>query len=146
MEPDQTPIDPQFGQKRLSDATVQELQLELFRRSKASDYHVEQFIAILLDNRRLWLGAVIDRLGINKAGHQLEPFSMIKLRDIDQNYWNADTLFLLCPSRSAADELITLLPMDEFACMPNVEGDEEVVDDALGGGDCGAVILKFWWD
>lgn len=115
MQRDQSPIDPRFTEKRLSDATVQELQLELFRRSKASDYNIEQFISILLANRGLWRGAVIDCLGINKAGHQLEPFSMIKLRDIDQNYWNADTLFLLCPSRSAADELIALLPMDEFS-------------------------------
>jgi hypothetical protein len=146
MQDREFPIDARFSRKELGNATVQEIQLELFRRCKASDYDVDQFISVLLAHRHLWRGAVIDRLGINKAGHQLEPFSMIKLRDIDQNFWNADTLFVLCQSRSAADELIALLPGEKFACMPSVEDDPATVDDALGGGNREEVILQFWWD
>src|SRR4051812_37248764 len=99
-------IDPKFGSKRLADATVQEIHLELFRRSVASEYRLDEFISILLANRHLWRGAIMDRLGISEGGHWLQPTSMIKLRDINQNFWNADTLHLLCPSRAAADELV----------------------------------------
>lgn len=140
------PIDPNFTAKRLADATVQEIQLELFRRSVAAEYHVDEFIAILLDNRHLWRGGVIDRLGVNEGGFWLQPSSMIKLRDIDQNFWNADTLYLLCPTRAAAEELIDKLPMERFACMPSIEAEPQVVDRALGGGGKGNVVLRFWWD
>jgi hypothetical protein len=37
----------------------------------------------LLANRRLWCGALLDRLG---------DAAMIKLRDLDENVWNVDTL------------------------------------------------------
>ena len=140
------PIDPAFADKRLRDATVQEIQLELFRRSVASELDVDRFIAVLLANCHLWRGAIIDRLGINEGGYWLQPSSMIKLRDIDQNYWNADTLHLLCLTRAASDELVAKLPMEEFGCMPEIEDDPKVIDRALGGGDDGAVILRFWWD
>lgn len=140
-------IDPRFSEKRLADATVQEIQLELFRRSVATEYRVAEFIDVLLANRRLWSGAVIDRLGISEGGYWLQPSSMIKLRDIGQNFWNADTLYVLCPDRAAADELVGLLPMERFGCMPSVEDDEEVVNGALGTGrDKHTVIVRFWWD
>jgi hypothetical protein len=142
----QFPIEPNFSGKRLSDATVQEIHLELFRRSIAAEFAVDRFIEILLANRHLWRGLLIDRLGVSERGHRLQPSSMIKLRDIDQNFWNADTLHLLCPNRQAAEELVAKLPMEEFACMPSIEDDPQVVDRALGGGDDGAVILQFWWD
>jgi hypothetical protein len=35
------PIDPNFTAKRLPDVTVQEIQLELFRRSVAAEYYVD---------------------------------------------------------------------------------------------------------
>ena len=140
------PIDPHFGAKRLADATVQEIQLELFRRSVAAQFDVDQFIAILLDNRHLWRGAVIDGLGVNEGGSRLQPSSLIKLRDIDDNFWNADTLYLLCPNRAAAEKLVTKLPMERFAGMPSIEDDPQIIDRALGGGNDGLVVLRFWWD
>src|SRR4051812_3788487 len=96
------PILPDFGQKPLTAATVQELQLELFRRSVAPRSEVDEFIRLLLESRDLWRGLIIDRLGVNEGGHWLQPASMIKLRNIHQNYWNADTLFVLCPNIDAA--------------------------------------------
>lgn len=140
------PISPLFTEKRLGDATVQEIQLEMFRRSVASNFDVDGFIAVLLDNRELWRGAISDRLGVNEGGHWLQPSSLIKLRDIDQNTWNADALYVLCPDRAAGDALIAKLPMERFACMATVDADARVVDRALGGEEDGVVIVRFWWD
>src|SRR6266536_367723 len=126
-------IRPDFGQKTLITATVQELQLELFRRSVAADSDVEECIRLLLESQHLWRGLIIDRLGVNEGGHWLQPSSFIKLRNIHQNYWNADTLFVLCLNRDAAEELKNRFPLDRFAVMIDVKNDPEEVDDALGG-------------
>ena len=148
MPNDDHPIDPQFSSKRLSDATVQEIELELLRRSVVGEYKVAaEFINILLENRRLWRGLIVDRLGVNEGGHWLQPMAMIKLRDIEQNFWNADTVYVLCSGSAAADELLAKLSMEKFGCMPVKDDDPEIVQSALGGGrDEGAVILRFWWD
>jgi hypothetical protein len=71
---------------------------------------------------------------------------MIKLRDIDGNFWNADTLYVLCDSRAAADELVAKLPMERFGCLAKVEDDQRIIRRALGGGKEGPVIVSFWWD
>jgi hypothetical protein len=140
-------IDPLFGDKPLSEATVQEIQLELFRRSVAAEFDVNRFISVLLANRQLWSGAVIDRVGINDPDcFPLSPMSMIKLRDIAQNFWNADTLYVLCPNCAAADELIAKVPMEEFACMPDVVDDKNVLGSAMGTRAFDEVIVRFWWD
>jgi hypothetical protein len=140
-------IDPKFGDKRLANATVQEIQLELFRRSVAAEFDMDRFISVLLSNRHLWSGMVIDRVGINDPDcFPLSPMSMIKLRDIAQNFWNADTLYVLCPNRAAADELIAKMPMEKFACMPDVVDDKRVLGSALGTRAFDEVIVRFWWD
>lgn len=55
-------------------------------------------------------------------------------------------MFLLCPSRAVADEPVEKLPGDRFAAMPSTQDDPKVIDRALGGGEDGAVVLRFWWD
>jgi hypothetical protein len=140
------PIDPNFGERLLRDATVQEIHLELFRRTIAPNVHLDEFICVLLANRNLWRGAVIDNLGVSEGGFWLQPSSMIKLRDIDEDFWNADTLYVLCDGRAAADELAAMLPMERFGCLTRVEDDPRIIRRALGGGREGPVIVSFWWD
>jgi hypothetical protein len=140
------PIRPDFREKPLSAATVQELQLELFRRSVVSESEAGRFTQILLDSQDLWRGLIIDRLGISEGGHWLQPCSMIKLRNIHENYWNADTVFILCPSFDAARILAARFPPDQFATMIDIKEDLNEVDRALGGSDAGLVILRAWWD
>ena len=130
----------------LSSVSVQDIQFELLRRSAGGEFEVEAVIDIFKANPHLWTGAIIDRLGVNERGHRLPPMSMIKLRDIGTNYWNADTLLVLCPGRAAADELAALLPMERFGCMIDIKDDETELDRALGGADDGVVILRAWWD
>lgn len=65
---------------------AQAIQLTLLRRSSFNELNGVRVARDLLANRRLWCAALIDRLG-NDA--------LIKLRDLDQNIWNVDTLYVL---------------------------------------------------
>ena len=78
----------------LSAATVQQIQFELFRRSAVSveyGYLVQPIIDVLRTRADLWTGMVIDRIHLGHRGHGLLPMTMIPLRDVSQNFWNADT-------------------------------------------------------
>ena len=101
---------------------------------------------ILIDSQDIWRGFIIDRLGISEGGHWLQPCSMIKLRNIHENYWNADTVFILCPSQDAARALAARFTPEQFAAMVDIKEDPKEVDRALGGGDAGTAILRAWWD
>ena len=65
---------------------VQAIQLDLLRRSSFNNLDGVQVANDLLAHRRLWCAALIDRLGSD---------ALIKLRDLDDNYWNVDTLYVL---------------------------------------------------
>ncbi len=94
----------------------------------------------------LWTGMVVDRIHVGHRGHGLLPMTMIPLRDVGQNFWNADTLYLLCPTRAAADGLAALLPVDRFGCSVDVYDDPDQLGSALGGADDGVAILQAGWD
>src|SRR5215471_17883930 len=81
----------------LRDASVQEIQLELLRRTKFNAFDRERVYASLMAHRDLWLAVLLDRPGVaNYAEPGLPLMSgLIKLRDLPDNIWNADTLYIL---------------------------------------------------
>lgn len=78
----------------LRDATAQEIQLELLRRTKFNDLDGERVLASLLKHRDLWLAALLDRPGLADYAEPclLLISGLIKLRDLPGNIWNVDTL------------------------------------------------------
>jgi hypothetical protein len=61
----------------------------------------EVVYASLLKHRHLWLAALLDRPGVpnyTEPGFFLTA-GLIKLRDLPDNFWNADTLFILTRTR-----------------------------------------------
>jgi len=70
----------------LTITTIQAIQFDLMRRSSFNNFDGPRVARDLLRHRRLWCGAILDRLGDD---------ALIKLRDIDENYWNVDTLYVL---------------------------------------------------
>ena len=80
----------------LRGASVQDIQLELLRRTCFNALDGENVYASLLKHRDLWLAALLDRPGVpNYAEPGLLLVSgLIKLRDLPDNFWNADILFI----------------------------------------------------
>ena len=81
----------------LRDASVQDIQLELLRRTSFNALDGEKVHATLLKHQDLWLAALLDKPGVpnySEPGH-LTISGLIKLRDLADNTWNADTLFIL---------------------------------------------------
>jgi hypothetical protein len=85
------------------------------------------------------------RRSVSRAGH-LAASGLIKLRDLSDNCWNADTLYILSPSASAARRLARLIEDEEWCGMTQIHTDQEEVDAALGSGKEERAIVSVWWD
>src|SRR3954453_17755676 len=84
----------------LRDASVQDIQLELLRRTSFNALDGERVCASLLKHRDLWRAALLDRPGVANYAEPglLLMGGLIKLRDLADSIWNADTLFILTPT------------------------------------------------
>lgn len=131
----------------LQNATVQEIQLELLRRTRMNALDGERICASLARHRHLWRAVLLDRPGLPnylKPGHLLTS-GLIKLRDLPHNDWNADTLFLLTPTQQQARELARIAEEEDWAGEIRVYDDQEEIDRALGTGEEYG-LLSVWWD
>lgn len=132
----------------LRDATVQDIQLELIRRSTHNAFDGEKVHASLLKHRSLWTAVLLDRPGVAnyaKPSHLL-TMGLIKLRDLPYNEWNADELCILTPTREAAKELANIAEDEEWCAETVVYEDQAVMDNALGVGRMEFGLLSIWWD
>jgi hypothetical protein len=129
----------------LREAAIQEIQLELIRRTQFNAFDGERVYRSLVEHRNLWEAVLFDRLSSRLPGI-LPPGSLIKLRDLSSNLWNADTLYILTPNAAAARMLAGLHKSAEWCGEVYVFEDAEQVDNALGGDDRGKAIVRVWWD
>lgn len=129
------------------DASVQDIQLELVRRTGFNALDGERVHASLLKHRHLWSAALLDRPGApNHAEPGLLPISgLIKLRDLPDNFWNADTLFILTPTRREAKQLAAITE-EEWGGEVHVYEDQAETDRALDIGRQEFGLLSVWWD
>ena len=120
----------------LTNATVQEIQLELIRRTQHNSFDGEQVHRDLLERRDLWEAVLLDRP---------DPTSLIKLRDLSGNYWNTDTLFILAVDEAGAYRLKEL---GEQWLADSVETyGAEATGRELGTSDPGPRrLVQMWWD
>src|SRR5438874_8474487 len=97
----------------LTEASVQEIQLELMRRRQFNQFDGPKIVASLRRHRKLWRAVLMDRLGfITQNGHA--NWAMIKLRDIPKNYWNVDDLYILTDKLDEAKELQRIAEEEEW--------------------------------
>lgn len=130
----------------LSNATVQEIQLELIKRASRDDaMDGEQVVASLLKHRDLWVAVMSDRFCLSNPG-RLPSVGLIKLRDLNTNFWNADTMYILTETKDKAHRLATIIEEEEWGGLVRVHNDEEDVQQALGGGEPEQVVVSVWWD
>ncbi|QEL16812.1 hypothetical protein [Limnoglobus roseus] len=133
---------------RLRDATVQDIQFELLRRTKFNALDGERVRDSLLKHRHLWHAVLLDRPGVPNYADpsHLLTAGLIKLRDLPDNLWNADTLFVLTPSRSDAEQLMAVAQAEDWGGEATVHSDQEETDRALGTGRQEYGLLSIWWD
>jgi len=132
----------------LRDASVQEIQLELIRRTTFNALDGEKVCASLLKNRHLWLAVLLDRPGFSDYDHptHLLIMGLIKLRDLDQNFWNADTLFILTRTHAQARELARIAEEEDWSGEIQLYEDQKEIDRALGTGREDYGLVSIWWD
>lgn len=131
--------------------TIQELQFELMERASFNGFDGEKVVASLQNHSNLWRGVVMDRAyygEANEHGWVSGGVNLIKLRDIKDNYWNVDTLFIL-PTQGKETEL-ELLAQEWGADEVDWVGGEEACR-MLGsyspeGRSNSKAILRVWWD
>lgn len=132
----------------LRNATVQEIQLELIRRTRFNAFDGERIYAGLIKHRAYWQAVLLDRPGVpnyQKPGH-LPMLGLIKLRDLDDDFWNADHLFILTAKREHAAHLARTIEEEDWGGEKPILYDQDDIDSALGIGrqECG--LLSIWWD
>jgi hypothetical protein len=132
----------------LRDASVQDIHLELIRRTKFNDMDGERIVASLLAHRHLWLAVLLDRPGVPNYAkpRRLLTAGLIKLRDLPDNYWNADQLFILTRTREQAHRLAQIADEEDWCGMIELYENQEDIDYALGTGRQEYGLLSIWWD
>jgi hypothetical protein len=127
----------------LRDATVQEIQLELIRRSRPGEFPGERVVADLTAHPELWEAAMMDTFCFSNSG-KLPRIGLIKLRDLPENFWNADSLYILTPDVASARALVEIA--EHWGGMVLLHDDLEEVQGALGGTGHDQAVVSVWWD
>lgn len=135
-----------FEEHQLKDATVQEIQLELMRRRRFNEFDGPRIVADLLAVQELWQGVFMDRL-VHQFGDDRPTMGLIKLRDLPGNYWNVDSLFILCEDETKARELQRHIEQRDWKADDiELTTDPDRVGSMLGMFPTNQAILELWWD
>ena len=118
---------------RLTEATVQEIQLELIRRHQHNYFDGEEVAEDLMAHREWWEAVLMD----TSAG-------LVKLRDLGDNFWNVDTLYILATNEHSARRLAKL--GERWLADTVAVYDEEETNWELGGGIEEQRLVTMWWD
>lgn len=119
--------------------TIQDIQFQLMEEASFNGFNGKQVVRDLKAHPELWQGVVMDRAGYGGC------ISLIKLRDISENYWNVDTVYILA-KKGKENELYDLAETwnaDEIDWIPDKEAQR-----ALGswGPSKEKQLLRVWWD
>ena len=126
---------------------IQQLELEIIKNTEHNNFEGKRVAKDLEDNQFLWRGVIMDRMAIIRVMSSDKPFytagiNLIKLRDIEQGIWNADTLFILSSESDdkKLEEMAKAWNADEVSWIS-----EEQANMWLGGGK-NKRVLMVWWD
>jgi hypothetical protein len=120
----------------LTEASVQEIQLELIRRHRFNMFDGPKIVTSLRDHRSLWTAVLMG---------QGSSSDLITLRDLPQNFWNADTLYILTHDYASAAAWERIAEEEQWHA-----DDVQVIwgnacADRLGTSEPG-YLVQFWWD
>ena len=125
----------------LTTATIQDIHLELIRRSEHNAFHGDRVLADLLIHRQDWQAVLFDTYGL--ATDRGLPARLLKLRDMAANDYNADTLYILAVDAAAAQRLGALA--EAWGAEPRIYSQEDT-ERALGTSCTNERLVQMWWD
>jgi hypothetical protein len=134
----QTLFDPSTP---LATATVQDIHLELIRRSEHNAFQGTRVLADLLAHHQDWQAMLFDTYGL--ATDRGLPARLLKLRDMASNDYNADTLYILAVDEAAAHRLAALT--EAWGAEPHIYSQEDT-ERALGTSCAIERLVQMWWD
>lgn len=141
------PVVHMNNEQLLSEASVQDIQLELIRRHKYNEFDGQRVYDFLMKHRELWQAVIMDRLGYVSAKYDSGAnWGLIKLRDLPGNIWNVDTLIIMTDSVSTATQLAGLLDDADLGGEKAVIESSEATSAALGTYPCHKGLVSVWWD
>ncbi len=117
----------------LRKATIQDIQLELIQRHRYNNFDGRRVVADLLAYRDWWEAVLMDRMD-----------DLIKLRDVSDNFWNVDTLYILATNARNAWRLAELA--EDWQADTVEVFEEEATERELGGGIEEQRLVVVWWD
>jgi len=123
---------------------IQRLQLELIRNASFNNFDGEQVVKDLVENKELWEGVVMWREAFSRR------IDLICLRDISQDVWNVDTLYILVESEEKLNKLLQIVATWNADEVDVIKGEE--AQDLLGfwsreDAEKGLpIIVRVWWD
>ena len=129
----------------LSEAGIQEIQLELIRRRQFNAFDGQRVVDCLQQHRDLWEAVMMERLALSHPGG-LPTLGLMKLRDLSKDEWNVDTLYILTSNRENAERLAEIFSLRQWGGMVDIHTQWDEVDSALGGAKPGQAIVSIWWD
>jgi len=132
----------------LTEASVQEIQLELIRRRRFNQFDGPRIVASLRRHRALWRAVLMDRLGYVSGRDGEQTISdLIKLRDLHANNWNVDDMYILTDTLEQARELERIQEEEQWlADNVTLIENEQARSRALGCFPASGYIISFWWD
>jgi hypothetical protein len=108
------------------------MQLELISRHRHNNFDGRRISRDLLSNREWWQAVLVDRM------------DLIKLRDLSDNLWNADTLYILATNTRNAWRLAELAEEWEADTVEVFE--QTATNRELGGSIEAQRLVMVWWD
>lgn len=137
---------------------VQRLNLRLIERASFNNMNGFQIVKDLISHMDLWESCLIDResktlvTSGNKRNLELN-LNLIKLRDIESNYWNVDTLFILQKwqknnkyKKATLRKLIKTWKPDDIELIGSDETNQLLGGIGPTGKGIYYCLYKIWWD
>lgn len=141
-------IDMKFYKKHKINE-IQAIHLELMKRATFNSFNGEYVVKDLIKNREIWDGCLMIRDVGCEFRHHIPPkvecpnSDLIPLRDMPENYWNVDTMYILVKKKN----------LKEFIKMTRKWGvddrqilNEEDTEKRLGSSPVKDDVVMLWWD
>lgn len=126
------PPEPPLPEKKISES--QQIQLDIIAKTNFNFFNGRKIAEWLRENHEMWRAVLL-------------PLNLISLRDMDDDHWHADTLYIY-PEDGWGFKLEEIM-REQFQADETRWIGGETAEDMLGTsemGDKSYVILEAWWD